>query len=133
MPESVRGHCVQGESDDDDESDDKPGGTNDRTEAPTNIDLTFDDESPTFETPHKAGGDILMHNNVFLWHDLLQYWEFKNSVKEGDIGRTFEVIKVRLIIIWDKAIPTDKVTVAAPMVLWCWGEQLWPRALASSN
>jgi hypothetical protein len=34
-------------------------------EALINIDLTFDDESPTFEMPHNASGDI-MHSSGMI-------------------------------------------------------------------
>jgi hypothetical protein len=97
--ELVGDSSEQGDSngDDVDDSDDEANGANEHIGTSTNIDLAFDDECLTFEMPNNASGDILMHNNAILWRDLLQYWEFKNSVKEGDIGRTFEVIKVRIV------------------------------------
>ncbi|KAF8310443.1 uncharacterized protein EI90DRAFT_2956624 [Cantharellus anzutake] len=60
--------------------------------------LACDDETqndaPVLEAPPEASsGDILMFNNIMLWQDLLHYSEFRDSVKEGDVGRTFEVIK----------------------------------------
>ena len=56
--------------------------------------VDFEDECPPFEATKNVSGDVLMHNNALLWQDLLFYWEFKTSVKEGDVGRSFEVIKV---------------------------------------
>src|SRR5258707_9319117 len=56
--------------------------------------VDFDDERPPFEATKNVSSDVLMHNNALLWQDLLFYWEFKTSVKEGDVGRLFEVIKV---------------------------------------
>ena len=62
--------------------------------------VDFDDECPTFEATENVSGDVLMHNNALLWQDLLFYWEFKASVKEGDVGRTFKVIKVCCLGLW---------------------------------
>ena len=56
--------------------------------------VDFDDEHPPFEAMKNVSSNILMHNNALLWQDLLFYWEFKTSVKEGDVSRSFEVIKV---------------------------------------
>ncbi|KAF8330033.1 uncharacterized protein EI90DRAFT_3016966 [Cantharellus anzutake] len=46
------------------------------------------------ETPNSGSvGDILLFNNILLYHDMLLYWEFWTSIKDGDVGHTFEIIK----------------------------------------
>ena len=58
------------------------------------MEIGFEDETMEMEAAKNVPGNILLHNNILLWRDLLQYWEFKCSVKEGDTGHTFKVIKV---------------------------------------
>ncbi|KAF8341666.1 uncharacterized protein EI90DRAFT_3012173 [Cantharellus anzutake] len=57
------------------------------------VDL-FDDSGPP-ETPDGGSiGDILLFNNILLYCDMLLYWEFRTSIKDGDVGCTFEIIKL---------------------------------------
>src|SRR5258708_38491944 len=56
--------------------------------------VDFDDECPPFKAMKNVSGDVLMHKNALLWQDFLFYLEIKNLVTEGDVGRSFEVIKV---------------------------------------
>src|SRR5258708_5099193 len=78
---------------DDDDNDNGMRNEDENVET-SEVILDFNDEHPAFEAMENVSSDILMHNNALLWQDLLNYWELKCSVKEGDIGRTFEVIKV---------------------------------------
>ena len=78
----------------DDEGFDENEGMEEGGEEFVDVVVDFDNECPPFEVTKNVSGDVLMHNNALLWQDLLFYWEFKTSVKEGDVGRSFEVIKV---------------------------------------
>ncbi|KAF8327625.1 uncharacterized protein EI90DRAFT_3018113 [Cantharellus anzutake] len=53
----------------------------------------FEDTAPLCSPDLDTGSDILLFNNILLYHDMLFYWEFRLSIKDSDIGRTFEVIK----------------------------------------
>ncbi len=77
----------------DDEGFDENEGIEEGGEESVDVVVDFDDEHPPFEATKNVSGNILMHNNALLWQDLLFYWEFKTSVKEGDVGRSFKVIK----------------------------------------
>ena len=93
----VRGESEQPEwwaGNDDDVSDLDDHELEELIGSSSKINIEFDDEHPVFETPGNTSGDVLMHNNAFLWWDLLQYWEMWCSIKDGDVGQTFEVIKV---------------------------------------
>lgn len=39
-------------------------------------------------------GDEAMYNNILLLRDGLDYLEFRESIRDGDPGRTFEIVKV---------------------------------------
>ncbi|KAF8302082.1 hypothetical protein DL93DRAFT_500602 [Clavulina sp. PMI_390] len=43
--------------------------------------------------PKMLQGDLQLYNTIILYRDLIRYSEFRESVHDGDIGRTFEVIK----------------------------------------
>lgn len=66
----------------------------------SNVDppLTINTDELTGTTPcNDAGeidGDMVLFNNILLYCDALLYWEFRTSIQDGDVGRTFEVIKV---------------------------------------
>ncbi len=52
-------------------------------------------DTPSPEVPEDSvAGDMLLFNNIMLFCDMLMYWEFCISMKDGDVRRTFEVIKV---------------------------------------
>ena len=80
----------EGSNSDDDSSDD----IDEEIAIADVMEIGFEDETVQTEMSKDASGNILFHNNILLWRDLLQYWEFKHSVKEGDMGHMFEVIKV---------------------------------------
>ncbi|KAF8337097.1 uncharacterized protein EI90DRAFT_3014036 [Cantharellus anzutake] len=46
--------------------------------------------APSADNPE---GDTLLYNNILLYRDLLHLYEFNTSVHDGDIGRTYEIIK----------------------------------------
>ena len=56
-------------------------------------DLTSKDVQPSL-SPDNSEGNTLLYNNILLYRDILQLYEFNTSVHDGDIGQTFEVIKV---------------------------------------
>ncbi|KAF8307578.1 uncharacterized protein EI90DRAFT_3026410 [Cantharellus anzutake] len=53
----------------------------------------FKDTAPLCSPDLDTSSDILLFNNILLYRDMLFYWEFRSSIKDSDIGRTFEVIK----------------------------------------
>lgn len=55
----------------------------------------FEEDVPM--KPAEGGsGDILLHNLILLFRDLLRYFELRSAIHDGDIGRVFEVIKVSI-------------------------------------
>lgn len=64
--------------------------------ARARVEATFEEPAVFEKAPdhNEESADILMYNNALLFRDLLFYWEFRTSVHDGDIGRTFEIIKV---------------------------------------
>jgi hypothetical protein len=42
----------------------------------------------------QLNSDILLYNSIIFRRDVLYYWEFRESVHEGDIGRTFKIMHV---------------------------------------
>jgi hypothetical protein len=56
----------------------------------------FDDNDITYK-PGRHCSDLLLFNSIILLCDLLYYWEFCESIHEGDIGRTFKVIHVCIL------------------------------------
>jgi hypothetical protein len=52
---------------------------------------------PSTRLPHEHStipGDEAMYNNILLLRDGLDYLEFRESIRDGDPGRTFEIVKV---------------------------------------
>ncbi len=62
-----------------------------------NIDIQFGNDCPRLAAQEHTSGDVLKHNSILLWHNLLHYWEMKQSMKEGDIGCLFEMNKVHTL------------------------------------
>src|SRR5258708_8409577 len=52
--------------------------------------------NPPTLSPNTSDGDMLLYNNILLYCDLLHLYKFNMSVHDGDIGQTFEIIKVIL-------------------------------------
>ena len=59
-----------------------------------NLDLLFGEDCPRLAPQEQTCGDMLKYNSTILWPNLLHYWEMKQSVKEGDVGRLCEINKV---------------------------------------
>ncbi len=78
--------------DDDDKGDDDDNGMGIAHLA--DIDIQFGEECPMLTLQEQTCGDVLRHNHVLLWCDLLHYWEMKQCAKEGDVGHLFEMNKV---------------------------------------
>ena len=53
-------------------------------------------DTPPGSYPGDPDGTTLLYNNILLYCDLLQLYKFNTSIHDGNIGRTFEVIKVIL-------------------------------------
>lgn len=71
------------------------------------------DESYRLPEAPKAGaaGDVLLFNDITLYRDLLFYKEINLSIKDGDIGRTFETFKVLgvpLSLCFSKQVTDDR-------------------------
>ncbi len=84
-----------GEREDDEGGDDNEIGINHLA----SIDLLFGEDHPRLALQEPAHGDVLKYNTIMLWHNLLHYWEMKQSAKEGDVGCLFEMNKVHTLTI----------------------------------
>ncbi len=52
-------------------------------------DLMSKDVQPSL-SPDDSEGDTLLYNNILLYRDILQLYEFNTSVHDGDISQTFK-------------------------------------------
>ncbi len=62
-----------------------PGAASATPQFQTASDLTSEDVQPSL-SPDDSEGNTLLYNNILLYRDILQLYEFNTSVHDGDIG-----------------------------------------------